>query len=154
MFERFTDRARRSIVLAQEATRELGADAIRSEHILLGLMKDPEGVAAKALGLLGVDDRKVAASLKADTETARNAQGHIPFSASAKSVLEQSLRESVRLGHHYIGTEHILLGIAGQPDSEAHRILLTLGAEPPAIIDAVTKFLPPTSDPFPPSASA
>src|SRR5215210_7659636 len=102
MFERFTDRARRVVVLAQEEARMLNHNYIGTEHILLGLIHEGEGVAAKALESLGI-------SLEGVRQQAPS--GHIPFTPRAKKVLELSLREALQLGHNYIGTEHILLGL-------------------------------------------
>src|SRR5881394_3740067 len=102
MFERFTDRARRVVVLAQEEARMLNHNYIGTEHILLGLIHEGEGVAAKALESLGI-------SLEGVGQQAPS--GHIPFTPRAKKVLELSLREALQLGHNYIGTEHILLGL-------------------------------------------
>src|ERR1700751_4091996 len=102
MFERFTDRARRVVVLAQEEARMLNHNYIGTEHILLGLIHEGEGVAAKALESLGI-------ALEGGRQQAPS--GHIPFTPRAKKVLELSLREALQLGHNYIGTEHILLGL-------------------------------------------
>ena len=112
MFERFTDRARRVIVLAQEEARALQHNYIGTEHLLLGLIREGEGVAAKALASKGVEldaTRKQVEEMIGKGNAAPN--GHIPFTPHAKQVLEFSLREALQLGHSYIGTEHILLGL-------------------------------------------
>src|SRR6201999_1049485 len=120
MFERFTDRARRVVVLAQEEARMLNHNYIGTEHILLGLIHEGEGVAAKALESLGI-------SLEAVRQQAPS--GHIPFTPRAKKVLELSLREALQLGHNYIGTEHILLGLIREGDGVAAQVLVKLGAD-------------------------
>jgi ATP-dependent Clp protease ATP-binding subunit ClpC len=128
MFERFTDRARRVIVLAQEEAGALDHNYIGTEHILLGLIREGDGVAAKALEALGVG---LAAMRQQVEEIVGRGQGprsgHIPFTPRAKKVLELSLREAVRLGHNYIGTEHILLGLIREGDGVAVRILTGCG---------------------------
>ena len=130
MFERFTDRARRVAVLAQEEARMLNHDYIGTEHILLGLIHEGEGVAAKALESLGIS--REAMRLQVEEIIGRGQQapsGHIPFTPRAKKVLELSLRESLQLGHDYIGTEHILLGLVREGGGVAAQILVKLGAE-------------------------
>ena len=123
MFERFTDRARRVVVLAQEEARMLSHNYIGTEHILLGLIHEGEGVAAKALESLNISLEAVRAQVEEIIGQGQQApSGHIPFTPRAKKVLELSLREALQLGHNYIGTEHILLGdptpfrIPGQGD--------------------------------------
>ena len=112
MFERFTERARRVVVLAQEEARMLGHDYLGTEHILLGLIGEGEGVAAQALESLGISLAAVRQHVEGITGQGEHApSGHIPFTAPAKEVLELSLREVLQLGHNYIGTEHILLGL-------------------------------------------
>src|ERR687897_191275 len=112
MFERFTDRARRVVVLAQEEARLLNHNYIGTEHILLGLIHEGEGVAAKALESLGISLEAVRAQVEEIIGQGQSAPtGHIPFTPRAKKVLELSLREALQLGHNYIGTEHILLGL-------------------------------------------
>src|SRR6476619_5366638 len=120
MFERFTDRARRVVVLAQEEARMLNHNYIGTEHILLGLIHEGEGVAAKALESLGI-------SLEGVRQQAPS--GHIPFTPRAKKVLELSLREALQLGHNYIGTEHILLGLIREGEGVAAQVLVKLGAD-------------------------
>jgi len=130
MFERFTDRARRVVVRAQEEARELGHNHIRPEHILLGLIRENEGVGVKALESLNVD---LAALRLAVTEALGagegSSTGHIPFTPQAKKLLEYSLREALQLGHNYIGTEHILLAICREPGNEAATLLTTFGVD-------------------------
>ena len=112
MFERFTDRARRVVVLAQEEARMLNHNYIGTEHILLGLIHEGEGVAAKALESLGISLEGVRQQVEEIIGQGQQApSGHIPFTPRAKKVLELSLRESMQLGHEYIGTEHILLAL-------------------------------------------
>jgi ATP-dependent Clp protease ATP-binding subunit ClpC len=130
MFERFTDRARRVVVLAQEEARMLGHDYIGTEHILLGLIHEGEGVAAKALESLGVSQQ--AARQQVEEIIGRGQQapsGHIPFTPRAKKVLELALREALQLGHNYIGTEHILLGLIREGEGVAAQVLVKLGAD-------------------------
>ena len=112
MFERFTDRARRVVVLAQEEARLLNHSYIGTEHILLGLIHEGEGVAAKALESLGISLEAVRSQVEEIIgQGGSSPSGHIPFTPRAKKVLELSLREALQLGHNYIGTEHILLGL-------------------------------------------
>jgi ATP-dependent Clp protease ATP-binding subunit ClpA len=130
MFERFTDRARRVVVLAQEEARLLDHDYIGTEHILLGLVHESEGVAATALKELGVSLATVRSEVEAIIGRGQAAPtGHIPFTPRAKKVLELSLREALELGHHYIGTEHILLGIIREGEGVAAQVLEKLGAK-------------------------
>ena len=142
MFERFTDRARRVVVLAQEEARMLNHTYIGTEHILLGLIHEGEGVAAKALESLNV-------SLGAAREQVQEAigqgsqapTGHIPFTPRAKKVLELSLREALQLGHNYIGTEHILLGLIREGEGTAAQVLESLGADPQAVRQEVIQLI-------------
>jgi ATP-dependent Clp protease ATP-binding subunit ClpC len=130
MFERFTDRARRVLVYAQEEARDLDHTFIGTEHILLGLIREGDGVAAKALDALGITYDVVREKVTEQTELAPNSSsGSPPFTPRAKKVMEMSLREAVQLGHSYIGTEHLLLGIVRQGDGAAVRILDDLGVE-------------------------
>jgi ATP-dependent Clp protease ATP-binding subunit ClpC len=130
MFERFTDRARRVVVHAQEEARALDHNYIGTEHILLGLVHEGEGVAAKALESLGIGLETVRRRTEEAIGHGQHASsGHIPFTPQAKKVLELSLRESVQFGHHYIGTEHILLGLIRQGDGVAVQVLTGLGAD-------------------------
>src|SRR5213594_47329 len=130
MFERFTDRARRVVVLAQEEARMLNHNYIGTEHLLLGLIHEGEGLAAKSLESLGVSLEQVRAQVEemigVGTATP---QGHIPFTPRAKKVLELSLREALQLGHNYIGTEHILLGLIREGEGVAAQVLQKLGAD-------------------------
>ncbi len=129
VFERFTDRARRVVVLAQEEARLLNHSWIGTEHILLGLIHEEEGVAARALESLGVS--LDAARLRVEAIVAPGTgepSGHIPFTPRAKKVLELSLREALALGHNYIGTEHILLGLLREGEGVAVHVVVRLGA--------------------------
>ena len=129
MFERFTDRARRVVVLAQEEARLLNHNYIGTEHILLGLIHEGEGVAAKALESLGISLEAVRAQVEEIIGQGDEAPtGHIPFTPRAKKVLELSLREALQLGHNYIGTEHILLGLIREGEGVAAQVLVKLGA--------------------------
>jgi hypothetical protein len=130
MFERFTDRARRAVVLAQEEARRLDHNYIGTEHLLLGLIHEGEGVAAEALEALGVSLEAVRA--RVEEAIGRGPEppgGHIPFTPRAKKVLELSLREALQLGHSYIGTEHILLGLIREGEGVAAQVLVKLGAD-------------------------
>ena len=130
MFERFTDRARRVVVLAQEEARLLNHNYIGTEHILLGLIHEGEGVAAKALESLGISLEAVRAQVEEIIGHGGSApSGHIPFTPRAKKVLELSLREALQLGHNYIGTEHILLGLIREGEGVAAQVLVKLGAD-------------------------
>ncbi|MSO17277.1 MAG: NDP-hexose 4-ketoreductase [Actinobacteria bacterium] len=130
MFERFTDRARRVVVLAQEEARLLNHNYIGTEHILLGLIHEGEGVAAKALESLGISLEAVRAQVEEIIGQGGQApSGHIPFTPRAKKVLELSLREALQLGHNYIGTEHILLGLIREGEGVAAQVLVKLGAD-------------------------
>jgi len=130
MFERFTDRARRVVVLAQEEARMLNHNYIGTEHILLGLIHEGEGVAAKALEALGISLEAVRSQVEEIIGQGQQApSGHIPFTPRAKKVLELSLREALQLGHNYIGTEHILLGLIREGEGVAAQVLVKLGAD-------------------------
>jgi ATP-dependent Clp protease ATP-binding subunit ClpC len=130
MFERFTDRARRVVVLAQEEARMLNHNYIGTEHILLGLIHEGEGVAAKALESLGISLDAVRQQFEEIIGQGQQApSGHIPFTPRAKKVLELSLREALQLGHNYIGTEHILLGLIREGEGVAAQVLVKLGAD-------------------------
>lgn len=130
MFERFTDRARRVIVLAQDEARSLKHNYLGTEHILLGLIREGEGVAAKALESLNValDDVR-AQVVEIIGEGQEPPQGHIPFTPRAKKVIEYAMREGLQLGHSYIGTEHLLLGLTREPEGVAAQVLTKLGAD-------------------------
>jgi hypothetical protein len=130
MFERFTDRARRVVVLAQDEARQLDHNYIGTEHLLLGLVREGDGVAAKALDALGIRLEVVRQQVEDIIGRGEQApSGHIPFTPRAKKVLELSLRESQQLGQDYIGTEHILLGLIREADGVAAQVLVNLGAE-------------------------
>ena len=130
MFERFTDRARRVVVLAQEEARLLNHSYIGTEHILLGLIHEGEGVAAKALESLNISLEAVRAQVEEIIgQGGSSPSGHIPFTPRAKKVLELSLREALQLGHNYIGTEHILLGLIREGEGVAAQVLVKLGAD-------------------------
>ncbi|OJX65592.1 MAG: NDP-hexose 4-ketoreductase [Micrococcales bacterium 73-13] len=130
MFERFTDRARRVVVLAQEEAKMLNHNYIGTEHILLGLIHEGEGVAAKALESLGISLDAVREQVQDIIgQGQQQPTGHIPFTPRAKKVLELSLREALQLGHNYIGTEHILLGLIREGEGVAAQVLIKLGAD-------------------------
>ena len=130
MFERFTDRARRVVVLAQEEARMLNHSYIGTEHILLGLIHEGEGVAAKALESLSISLGAVREQVQEIIgQGQQTPSGHIPFTPRAKKVLELSLREALQLGHNYIGTEHILLGLIREGEGVAAQVLVKLGAD-------------------------
>jgi ATP-dependent Clp protease ATP-binding subunit ClpA len=130
MFERFTDRARRVVVLAQEDAREFKHNYIGSEHLLLGLVHEGEGVAAQALDSLGVSLTAVRSQLEEIIGHGQSDHpGHIPFAPRAKKVLELSLREALQLGHNYIGTEHLLLALVREGEGIGAQILGNLGAD-------------------------
>jgi ATP-dependent Clp protease ATP-binding subunit ClpC len=130
MFERFTDRARRVVVYAQEEARLLNHDYIGTEHLLLGLIHEGEGVAAKALEDLGISLQAVRAQVEQIIGQGQSRpSGHIPFTPRAKKVLELSLREAKQLGHNYIGTEHILLGLIREGQGVAAQVLVKLGGD-------------------------
>ena len=130
MFERFTDRTRRVVVLAQEEARMLNHNYIGTEHILLGLIREGDGYAARTLESLGISLDAVRQQVEEIIGRGQQApSGHIPFTPRAKKVLELSLRESLQLGHNYIGTEHILLGLLREGDGVAAQVLVTLGAD-------------------------
>jgi ATP-dependent Clp protease ATP-binding subunit ClpA len=130
MFERFTDRARRVVVLAQEEARLLNHDYIGTEHLLLGLAHEGQGVAATALESLGISLEAVRAQVEEIIGQGQGAPaGHVPFTPRAKKVLELSLRESKQLGHDYIGTEHILLGLFREGEGVAAQVLVRLGGD-------------------------
>ena len=130
MFERFTDRARRTVVLAQHEARELGHNYIGTEHILLGLVHEGAGVAVGALKSLDISLETVRQQVEEMIGRGQDEpSGHIPFTPRAKKVLELSLRESQQLGHRYIGTEHILLGLIREGEGVAAQVLAGLGAD-------------------------
>jgi ATP-dependent Clp protease ATP-binding subunit ClpA len=126
VFERFTDRARRSVVLAQEEARGLNHDYIGTEHLLLGLLLEEEGIAAKALVSAGLTTDGVRSAIATRVGRGTEApKGHMPFTPRAKKVLEFALREALKLSHDYIGTEHVLLGLLTEGEGVAAQIVLT-----------------------------
>jgi ATP-dependent Clp protease ATP-binding subunit ClpA len=142
MFERFTDRARRVVVLAQEEARVLQHDYIGTEHILLGLIHEGDGVAAQALASLEIDPSAVRDAVEGLVPRGKSSPpGHIPFTVRAKKVLELSLREALHLGHNYIGTEHILLGLIRERDGTAAEALVQVGADLAQIRERVGELL-------------
>jgi ATP-dependent Clp protease ATP-binding subunit ClpC len=130
MFERFTDRARRVVVLAQDEARVLSHDYIGTEHLLLGLIREGHGLAAKAMEPLGISLDSVRQQVEETVSRGQQApSGHIPFTPQAKNVLRLALSESMALDHHYIGTEHILLGLMREGDGVAAQVLAQRGAD-------------------------
>jgi ATP-dependent Clp protease ATP-binding subunit ClpA len=142
MFERFTDRARKVVVLAQEEARILNHNYIGTEHILLGLIHEGQGVAAKALEAMGISLEAVRQQVEEMIGQGEQApSGHIPFTPRAKKVLELSLREALQLGHDYIGTEHILLGLIREGEGVAAQVLVRLGADLNRVREQVIQLL-------------
>ena len=142
MFERFTDRARRVVVLAQEEAKLLNHNYIGTEHILLGLIREGDGIAAKALESLEISLEGVREQVQEIIgQGQQQPTGHIPFTPRAKKVLELSLREALQLGHNYIGTEHILLGLIREGEGVAAQVLVKLGAELGKVRQAVIQML-------------
>ena len=142
MFERFTDRARRVIVLAQEEARGLNHNYIGTEHILLGLIHEGEGVAAKALESMGISLEAVRQEVEEIIgQGTEPPVGHIPFTPRAKKVLELSLREGLQMGHKYIGTEFLLLGLIREGEGVAAQVLVKLGADLPRVRQQVIQLL-------------
>ena len=142
MFERFTERARQVVVLAQEEARALKHDCIGTEHILLGLLRVEDGLAARTLESLGVGIESVRREITRIIEPGEAvAEGRIPFTPRSKKVLEMALREALSLNHNYIGTEHILLGLVRENEGVASRILLDLDADPEKIRGAILHML-------------
>ncbi|MEN9715344.1 MAG: hypothetical protein RJA35_811 [Actinomycetota bacterium] len=142
MFEKFTDKARRVVVLAQEEAKLLNHNYIGTEHILLGLIHEGEGVAAKALESLGISLESVREQVQEIIGQGQQAPtGHIPFTPRAKKVLELSLREALQLGHSYIGTEHLLLGLIREGEGVAAQVLTKLGADTNRVRQQVIQLL-------------
>jgi Clp amino terminal domain, pathogenicity island component len=142
MFERFTDRARRVVVLAQEEAVLLNHDYIGTEHLLLGLAHEGQGVAPTALESLGISLESVRREVEATVGRGkRKPTGHIPFTPRAKKALELSLREAMALGHNYIGTEHILLGLIREGEGVAAQVLVKLGADQDRVRQQVVQLL-------------
>jgi ATP-dependent Clp protease ATP-binding subunit ClpC len=142
MFERFTERAREVVVLAQEEARNLRHNYIGTEHMLLGLLREKEGVAARVLESLDVTLDEVRAQVLRVVGAGDQplVSGQIPFTPRAKKVLELSLREAMALGHRYIGTEHVLLGVVRENEGVAARILLDFGADAETIRNEIIRF--------------
>jgi ATP-dependent Clp protease ATP-binding subunit ClpC len=142
MFERFTDRARRVVVLAQEEARILNHNYIGTEHILLGLVHEGEGVAANALESLGISLETVRGEVEETIGHGQSAPtGHIPFTPRAKKVLELALREAMQLGHKHIGPEHLLLGLVREGEGVAARVLQKLGLDLKRVREQVIQVL-------------
>jgi ATP-dependent Clp protease ATP-binding subunit ClpA len=142
MFERFTDEARRVVVLAQEEARLLNHNYIGTEHLLLGLAHEGQGVAAKALESLGISLEAVRAQVEEIIGQGQSAPvGHIPFTPRAKKVFELSLREALQLGHNYMGTEHLLLGLIREGEGVAAQVLVKLGSDLPRVRQQVLQLL-------------
>jgi len=144
MFERFTERARQVVVLAQDEARSLRHNYIGTEHLLLGLLREEEGLAARALASLGVtleDTRTRVCEAVGEGELDAPVTGQIPFTPHAKHALELALREALSLGHGYIGTEHVLLGLVGVGEGVGVEVLNGFGATPVVVRDAVIRML-------------
>ena len=158
VFERFTDRARRVMVLAQEEARRLGHNFIGTEHLLIGLITEGEGIGARALASLGLNDTSIRAAVeeKVAPSSEFTPTGSPPFTPVAKKALELALRETLQLGHNYIGTEHILLGILRTDDAVALSVLEELGADTATVRATVISLLrlEPGTHPLPAPGSA
>ncbi|HUQ63715.1 MAG TPA: Clp protease N-terminal domain-containing protein [Acidimicrobiales bacterium] len=142
MFERFTDRARRVVVLAQEEARLLEHNYIGTEHILLALIHETDGIAAEALRELGISLDAVRSQVQQLIGRGQGSpSGHVPFTPRAKKVLELSLREALQFGHNYIGTEHILLGLVREGEGVGARVLVELGADLASVREKVVSLL-------------
>src|SRR5438552_11606514 len=138
MFERFTERARQAVVMAQDEARLLRHNYLGTEHLLLGLLREEEGVAARALESLHVTIEEVRAQVARIVGEGEEATtGQIPFTPRAKRVLELGLREALSLGHNYIGTEHLLLGLAREYDGVAARLLLDFHVDNAQLVEEV-----------------
>jgi hypothetical protein len=150
MFERFTERARKVVVLAQDEAGRLHHNYIGTEHILLGLVSEGEGVAAQALSSLGVTMEAVRAQVESIVGYGVGTGGQIPFTPRSKKVLELGLREAVQLGHNYIGTEHLLLGLVREGEGVAARVLSNLDIDPDRVRREVLRRLgeEPEADPL------
>ncbi len=142
MFERFTERARQVVVLAQDESRRLGHDSIGTEHILLGLLREEEGIAARVLETLDVTLEEVQADVIRVVGRGETPEtGQIPFTPGGKKTLELALREAVALGHDYIGTEHVLLGLVRADEGVGAEILREHDADPERIRQAIIRML-------------
>ena len=146
MFERFTERSRNVMVLAQEESGRLGHGYVGTEHLLLGLIREDEGVAAQALTASGVTVDGVREQVEIIVGYGEADTSQKPFRAESKRVLESSLKESMRLGHNYIGTEHILLGLVRESEGVAARVLLDLDVDQDAVRREVIERLPDAGD--------
>jgi ATP-dependent Clp protease ATP-binding subunit ClpC len=143
MFERFTARARRAVVNAQQEARELNHNYIGTEHLLLGLMREPESVAARALQELKISQDTVREQvIQIVGRGQQPPSGHVPFTPRAKKVLELSLREALQLSHNYIGTEHILLGLIREGEGVAAQVLVKLGGNLAVVREKVIEIIP------------
>jgi len=145
MFERFTDKARAVVVWAQEESVRLGHASIGTEHLLLGLLREGDGLAARVLDSLGVGLQAARDRVEAGAGRGPGPSGHIPFTPEAKRTLELSLREALQLGQNYIDTEHILLGLVGDPSSAGARILAGFGGTQDAVRQRVLELAPPAA---------
>ncbi|MCZ7588581.1 MAG: UvrB/UvrC motif-containing protein [Gaiella sp.] len=142
MFERFTERARQVVVFAQDESRRLGHDHIGTEHLLLGLLREEEGLAARVLGAMDVTLEEVRAEVERIVGRGEApATGQIPFTPGGKKTLELALREAIALGHNYIGTEHILLGLVRADEGVGAEILREHDADPERIRQAIIRML-------------
>jgi len=142
VFERFTERTRQVVVLAQSEARALKHNYIGTEHLLLGLLREEEGVAARVLRSFDITVEEVRAQVaRIVGQGDEVVGGQVPFTPRSKKILELSLREALDLGHNYIGTEHILLGLMREGEGVAVRILLDFGASPAAVRDEVLRLL-------------
>src|ERR1700723_1223994 len=147
MFERFTKSARHVVVLAQDEARGLNHNYIGTEHLLLALLREQQGPAARVLGRLGISAPEVRQEIRAVIGTGQKPpKGHIPFTPRAKKVLELSLREAVALHHSYIGTEHLLLGLVREGEGVGATILVGLGADLSRVRRAVIQLLSGVAD--------
>jgi ATP-dependent Clp protease ATP-binding subunit ClpC len=151
VFERFSERARQVVVLAQGEARDLGHDSIGTEHLLLGLLREEQGLAAHVLESLGItlDETRASVERIVGRGPASAATGQIPFTPEAKNTLELALREALRLGHNYIGTEHVLLGLVRVDEGPAKEILSELGTDAETIRNRVMEQLAPARAPRP-----
>jgi ATP-dependent Clp protease ATP-binding subunit ClpC len=156
MFERFTDRARRVVVLAQDEARLLKHPAIGTEHLLLGMVGEGEAVASQALTAFGVNINTARAAVEKVTDRGASTHtGHVPFTPRMKSVLERSLREALQLGHNYIGTEHIILALVREGEGAGIQALRVLGVDTDTlrrkVIDLIAGYQPAPPKPAVPS---
>ena len=155
MFERFTDRARRVLVLSQDEARGLNHNFIGTEHLLLGVIREEDGLAAKALTSLGISLDAVRKEVKETIGPAASGyEGSPPFTPRAKKVLELSLREALQLGHNYIGTEHILLGLVREGEGVGAQVLAGFGGGLARVRQSVLELIPGHGEAGEPSAHA